>query len=299
MHQSPPQETATVPPDARQLRFSRPDTLLTIDRVLQALAEQGTPCRPGTYLDILFRKTRDFCTKAETLSDTDWAASFPTAAEGQRIAYAIHAALTDPGLRAAIKRVTTSAMDLSNPVRTAGKDALWELDLFRRLQLGGVGVRFAEPDLVVELEEGIEYSVACKKVNSPGALKQALRSGARQVRVSGRPGIVALNVDYLGPLTLSDVSDTRSLNARLQGILQDLINANLRVFELAVADGRCDGILVSKAIAVTVPTMDPPRQLLWSNRLWPGSSLPSVISRINAFARRLDLAPDAQRVVAD
>jgi len=299
MQQSPPQETATMPPDGRQLRFSRPDTLLTLDRVLQALAAQGMPCRPGTYLDLLFRKTRDFCINAEALSDTDWAATFPKAAEGQRIAYAIDAALTDPGLRAAIKRVTTSAMDLSNPVRTAGKDALWELDLFRRLHLGGVGVRFAEPDLLVELEEGIEYSVACKKVNSPGALKQALRSGARQVRVSGRPGIVALNVDYLGPLTLSDVSDSRSLNARLQGIHQDIINANLRLFELAVADGRCDGILVSKAIAVTAPTMDPPRQLCWSNRLWTGSSLPSVTSRINAFARRLDLAPDAQRVVAD
>jgi hypothetical protein len=294
------QNHATAPRKPLQLSFTRAEILQTLERVERALAERGMPAKPGTSLGMIFSRTRRYCMNAKALTDAEWLVEFPVAAEGQRIAHAIEVALDDPHAQATIRRITTSAVELSDPSRSPGKDALWELDLFRRLQLGGTGVRFGEPDLIVPLRHlGLDYSIACKKVYSPSAIKNALKSGVKQVQKSGRHGVVALSVDYLPPLALGHLTDDQALEETLKAINQHVLNSNLRLFSHAVGQGRCDGILICKAISVNIRTLNPPRQLCWSTLLWPGAAASSAKLRIEHFEMCVDAAISARTRVTE
>jgi len=160
------------------LRFSTPgpieplllistidEALATIGRVEQTLANRGTPCHSGNALGSLFAKVRRLKNPSKPLNDEQWHAIFPQANEAIRIARAIEVALEDVGSREAIHRITRSDINLSKRKQSRGKDALWELDLYRRFKLGNVKVRFDEPDLVVSLgKEFGDYGISCKKI---------------------------------------------------------------------------------------------------------------------------------------
>ncbi|WP_322034183.1 hypothetical protein [Paraburkholderia sp. J76] len=216
--------------------------------------------------------------------------TFLRANDAVRIAHAIEAALDDPKSKESIHRVTSSDMTLATRQKSQGKDALWELDLYRRFKLAQTPVRFDEPDLVVSLgDEFGDYAVACKKAYSERSVAESLSEGCSQLLKHGRPGIVAFNLDDLLPQDSVWEEATRAaLQARLDETNRKFLMSNAEHFTKTVERGSCDGILVSTTVISDVPEMSPRIQVSRSTAIWDYKSSSDAKVRFAAFRNRLD-----------
>lgn len=109
-----------------------------------------------------------------------------------RVLGAILACENEPELTEPLRRIATKPLARTWLEQSAGKDALFELELFQHIRQRGLEARLGEPDIIVSLPFG-EYFVACKTINSYRALEGQLRKGYHQVRARGY-GCVAFNV---------------------------------------------------------------------------------------------------------
>jgi hypothetical protein len=271
------------------------ESVAAIARVEQLLSENGTPCRPGSALAILFSKVKRINEQSKPMSDERWRPVFIQANEAARIARSIEAALEDPGSKAAIDRVTRSDMNLSTRQRSQGKDALFELDLYRRFKLGKVEVRFEEPDLVVSLgNRSLDYGVACKKVYSEANVASRFKDGCRQLRDHGRQGVVAFNLDDLTPAnSVWKESEEKSLQLRMETMNREFIYKHKEHFSKAIARGECDGILVCTSVISDVQDMALRINTSWSTAVWTDGSRPDAQQRLDYFRGCLDRALSA------
>jgi hypothetical protein len=253
------------------------------------------PCRPGSSLAILFSKVKRLNEQSKPLSDEQWRSVFIQANEAVRIARSIETALADPGSKAAIDRVTRSDINLSTRQRSQGKDALFELDLYRRFKLGKVEVRFEEPDLIVPLSNSsLDYGVACKKVYSEANVASRFKDGCRQLRDHRRQGIVAFNLDDLTPEnSVWKESEQKALQLRMTTMNQDFVYRHKEHFSKAIARGECDGILVCTSVISDVQDMALPLNIAWSTAVWTGGSNPGAQQRLGYFKECLDRALSA------
>lgn len=80
-----------------------------------------------------------------------------------------------------------------NPLARSTQFELYLAGLFR---MGDVRVMLAEPDLLIDYQ-GTPCGVAAKRVRSFRQAPRCAREAADQLRASGRPGFVAVNVDVL------------------------------------------------------------------------------------------------------
>lgn len=238
----------------------------------------------------LFAKVRRLNKEAKSLRDEQWHVTFLRANDAVRIAYAIEEALGDPGSKEAIHRIIRSDMNLSTRQISRGKDSLWELDLYRRLKLGGSAVRFDEPDLVVSLGDTLgDYAVACKKIYSERNVAESFSDGCNQILTHGRPGIVAINLDDLLPEDSVWIEPNRSaLQSRLEKWNETFIAKNKEHFSKPVERGDCDGVLVYTSLISHVPDMSPQINVTRSSAIWNEGASPAAKLRCNAFLACLD-----------
>lgn len=264
----------------------------TVIRVEAALAERGLRCHSGSALGSLFAMVRRLVNDSKPLKDKHWRATFLRANEAVRIARAVEAALDDAGAKEAIHRVTDTDMNLATRQDSRGKDALWELDLYRRLKLGESPVRFEEPDLVVSLGDELgDYAIACKKVYSEENVANGFKAGCEQLVKHGKPGIVAFNLDDLTPEREVWTAPTeRALKQRLDEMNRAFINANEAHFRAALERGDCDGVLISTSVISDVPDMTLPINVTRSTAVWNYGAGKEAQVRFNAFRECLDRA---------
>jgi hypothetical protein len=274
-----------------QSSLSLGDAEATVVRVEKALADRGLTCHSNSALGSLFAKVHRLADESKRpLPDAKWRRAFFKANEAVRIARAVEAALDDDGAKEAIHRVRRSDMNLDTRQQVNGKDALWELDLYRRFKLGGTPVRFEEPDLVVSLGEPFgDYAIACKKVYSENNVADNFTYGCEQIARHGIPGIVAFNLDDLAPEGKEWAAPTeRELRQMLNALIQDFMNANSAHFQSAIERG-CDGVLVSVSVISEVPEMTPAINVTHATAASMGAS-PEAQARFKAFLERLDQA---------
>ncbi|WP_414495147.1 hypothetical protein [Stenotrophomonas maltophilia] len=262
----------------------------TIARVEEALAARKLRCHSGSALGSLFATVRRLANDAKPLTGGRRRATFLRANEAVRIARAVEAALDDDGAKEAIHRVLRSDMNLATRQESNGKNALWELDLYRRLKLGQSPVRFEEPDLVVSLGDELgDYAIACKKVYSEGAGENAFKLGCEQLGRHGRPGIVAFNLDDLTPeYEIWTAPSVRELKQRLDEFNCAFVKAHQALFCAALRRGDCDGVLVSTSVISDVPDMSPPINVTRSTAVWKHGAGEKAQIRFNYFQRCLD-----------
>lgn len=262
----------------------------TIARVEAALAARNLTCHSGSALGSQFATVRRLAKNIDLLTDKLWRVTFLRANEAVRIAQAVEAALDDDGAKEAIHRVVRSDMKLGARRESRGKDALWELDLYRRLKLGQSPVRFEEPDLVVSLGNELgDYAIACKKIYSKGGGGNAFELACEQLGKHGKPGIVAFNLDDLTPEhEVWTASTTQELKIRLDELNEDFIRAHQTLFSAAQQRGDCDGVLVSTSVISEVPEMNLPIKLSRSTAMWKHGAGEDAQIRLNAFQTCLD-----------
>lgn len=268
-----------------QISVNYDAVMKTLSRVEAALAERGLKCHSGSALGSLFASIRRLVNSSDKLDDKKWRATFLRATEAIRIVNAVEAVLDDAGAKEAIHRITNSNMNLGTRQESRGKDALWELDLYRRFKLGEIPVHFAEPDLVVSLGAKFgEYAVACKKVYSVDNAPKRVKEGCNQLKAHGRPGVIAFNLDDILPETsVLIVSTEVQLKQQLDEINKKFINDNERHFLSMGERGACDGVLVSTSVIADVSDMSPPVNVIRSSAAWTNRREPDVLGRFNAF----------------
>lgn len=111
-----------------------------------------------------------------------------------RISIAIQTALPMPDAENLLHRLHKKPFDLGSLHQSLGKDLFWELEFFHRLKEQNARPRLEEPDIRADFGFG-DYSISCKKIYSPRNLNKVLSSAANQIKRSGLPGLVALNID--------------------------------------------------------------------------------------------------------
>lgn len=274
----------------RTITYSVDDVLTTVCRVEQVLADRGLRVHSGSSLGALFAKVRRLHKKAKSLDDDQWRPLFLRATEGAWIAHAIEAALDDTNAKEAVHRIVRSQMGLTTRQKSLGKDALWELDLYRRIKLGGTAVRFDEPDLLVSLGANLgDYAVACKKIYSAQGVPERFEEACDQIREHGRPGIVAFNLDDLLPETeVWAEPDRASLKSRFDAWNKSFISTNEKDFETAVKQGNCDGIVAYTSVIADVPDASPRIGIVRISAIWNKGASPIAKRRCQKFLECLD-----------
>lgn len=268
------------------------DALAKVDSVIDALKAHDIEVSSGSSVGSLFAKVRQL-NKQHTRNPGAYdTMKFLASIEALWIAEALEMAIGDPGAREAIRRMVGSEMTLSGRESSQGKDALWELDIFRRLRLGGASARFEEPDVVVPLNDGLgDYGIACKKVYAESGVAGALEFGCGQLKRAGLPGVVAFNLDELmeGKAVLH-APTMAELRAEIERRGKDFISRHVTDFQRMIDRDRCDGVLCSISIVYEIPDGSPPISLARIPFQYSHRSVPSKLAaaRIAAFQRYID-----------
>ncbi|HDX8370981.1 TPA: hypothetical protein RQN12_001946 [Aeromonas dhakensis] len=238
----------------KQLATSLGKALEIVERVEEEIVKKGLRYRKNSSVSALFSSVKKLNVKLETMNDEEYNSIFLRFQNAIQIAQAIEAAITEPNSKEAIKRVITSDMDLYKRHHSQGKDSLWELDLFRRLKLGNVQVKFEEPDLVVYLGEELgDYAIACKKIYSQNSLKTAFHAGLSQLEKHGKPGVVAFNLDEFIPEgAIWQGRYSSSLESQLRCRNTTFLEENEMLFRQGDKIACFDGVIVSTSLVSDV-----------------------------------------------
>jgi len=258
------------PPLLIRTKFA--EALTKVERVIKALEEQGIKCRPNSSLGSLFANLRQL-NKQHARDPAGYdQKKFFASIEALWIAEALEIAIGEPGSREAIHRIVGSDMSLSSRQLSQGKDTLWELDLYRRLKLGGAMARLDEPDVVVELGNGLgNFGVACKKVYSESRVTEALEYGCTQLKGQGLPGVVAFNLDDLmEEKALLHAPTSEALHQALVSRGHKFLTNHTAAFREKIERGQCDGVLLSISMVSEVRNGPLPIILARVPMLYPG-----------------------------
>lgn len=257
----------------------------TLSQVEVAFAKRGLKCHSGSALGSLFASIRRIVKNSAKLGEREWQDLFIKSTGAIRILKAVEAVLDDAGAKEAIHRITTSDMNLDTRKSSNGKDALWELDLYRRLKMGGIPIRVEEPDLVISLGENYgEYAIACKKIWSVRSLKVRLKQGSDQLKTHKKPGVIALNLDDILPKASFFAFPTEAeLKQHIDEFNSRFVKENEHHFVSIMNRGGCDGVLVSTSLIAKVPDLNLPMNLVRSSASWTNRKEPNVQERFKAF----------------
>lgn len=279
----------------RRLITYIPAVLEKVEQVTEALKKHGFKLNPNSSVALLFDKVREL-NEPGVKCRGDYDDLYLKGLEALWIAEALGFAIDEPGSKEAVNRLVRKQIDLSSQKPSQGKDALWELDLFRRLRLGGASARLAEPDIVVPLSAGLgDYGVACKKVYEESGVDRALEQGCRQLRTHGLPGVVAFNLDDLINKKGREPFPAQT-HEELQGKVvqraKEFITSHADAMRKWVQRGKCDGVLISVSVVAKIPNDTLPTNLARIPVLHPD---PAVLddparARLIAFRRYVDQA---------
>jgi len=281
-----------------EIRTTFTNALVKVERVIGLLEAQGIKYSSSSSVGSLFSKVRQL-NKQYALDPIGYEQrTFLASIEALWIAEALEIAIGEPGAREVVHRIVTSDMSLSERRWSNGKDALWELDLYRRLKLGGAEVIFGEPDLVLELSNGLgKLGLACKKTYSESGVAEALNGGCDQLRKHRMPGIVAFNLDDLvDERSVLSVPSNETLHEALISKVRKFVTNHAATLNRAIERGECDGVLISITVVSQVHDAASPIRLARAPMLYgyPGELSSTTKLRLEAFRQCLDRAASRQ-----
>jgi hypothetical protein len=242
-------------------------------------ASKRIPIHRDSALGVILREAEALDREWKTGTSEGGLARLINAAHANRIAEAIAAIKSDPNAEECLRRIAGNSVDLSKRVPSQGKDALWEIELLANLKRKAIDAQLVDPpDIVIQLN-GTPYSVACKKIYSERGVEGQMRKGVKQLRAAGGPGLVAFNIDDLVPENSLLTSKTlREGTDFMVDFNRQFIDRHRQRIQRYVADGRCDGVLVSASVPSSIETVSPQFNNHSQTTLW-------TLNEVNPIAR--------------
>ncbi|WP_314435469.1 hypothetical protein [Massilia timonae] len=207
-----------------------------------------------------------------------------------RIAESILTAQLDEGAWECVRRIAGNQLGPLDRRNSMGKDALWELELANRLKRRGANVLHADPpDLVVKCAD-VSYGLACKKIYSEKGVEAQVRKGVEQLKKSGRPGLIAINLDELVPRDSILGGPSRDGAARfLSDFNKDFLSRHMRKVARYIIQGRCDGLLVSTSVFSNIRHAENQWNNHTQSMLWSVTDVsPEITRRLALFGQILN-----------
>ncbi|MEQ9725397.1 hypothetical protein ABRP29_07130 [Pseudomonas sp. WHRI 8822A] len=271
------------------------EVAVLVDLADRAIHERGIRFTTNSVLHKLFADARKL--------DREWRDSkkSPSLVTGINAVYAekiarIVADLIDvPGVEEALQRIAGSDIGLSHRLKSQGKDALWELTLLTTLMRKKICAKLVDPpDIIVELRTGF-YAIACKKIYELKSLSSRLRDGAKQIRKSGSPGVIALNIDDLlpGDHILTSESPRVALDV-LSSKTKRFFQENLPAFERIKERSCLDGVLISASTISDITETSTRLNLTTSFNFYPFRNEGPGRDRFIELVRELSRAGDTE-----
>ena len=193
-------------------------------------------------------------------------------------------------------RIGKKDMDLDLRVPSQGKDSLWELELLSFLRRNGAKAWLHEPDIMVSLD-GIDYPIACKKVNSEANVIDQVRKACKQLANFGARGIVALNIDALVPESsiLRGPTDQATAGV-LRKLTEEFLDRNIMKFQEAIAGEKCDAMIFSVTSPADISHAKPRFNLQNETTFWSVADRnPDGKARLTHLGKILKAPPAIRR----
>jgi hypothetical protein len=137
---------------------------------------------------------------------------------------------------------------------TPARDAQFELFVAALARRANYEVRFAEPDLILQLAGYQPWAVAVKRVKSHSAFLRRLRQGSKQIREAGLQGIVAIQLGFFAGVPIRAENMVAACD-QLRAETREYVSRHLFEFRREVNLSWCFGLLVfsSKPTFLTEP----------------------------------------------
>lgn len=211
------------------------------------------------------------------------------AAQANRVSRAVIAAAGETSALESLRRIAGNSMDLMGRMQSQGKDHLWELELRDILRRRGVVAELIDPPDIVATVSGLSVPIACKKIYSEKGVEAQVRKGVKQVEAHGIGGLVALNIDDLLPGDSILKQRTHiAASASLGAFVRQFIERHRFTLQRYVAEGHCDGMLISAACICDLDEGAPRFSTVTDTTLWSLQSLaPDALNRFAALRRVL------------
>lgn len=171
--------------------------------------------------------------------------SFVLFEQAKRTAVAVGWALAIPGSEKVIRRLKKRLNRLESQDEEA-LDYFFELDIAHRLARRGIDVKFGdpEPDLIVRVKD-CEAGLACKRPRSITGVRDKIRRGANQIRVSRSPGFIVVGTEAVfhmsgdreRPTILYEVETPEQLSQMVEPILDSAVLSTENEFKTAFDKG--------------------------------------------------------------
>jgi hypothetical protein len=211
------------------------------------------------------------------------------AAQANRIAEAVIPAAGELGALESLRRIAGNPMDLMGRALSQGKDHLWELELCSMLRRRGVSAELCDPPDIIAKVAGFLVPIACKKVYSERGVEAQISKGVKQIEAHGAGGLVALNIDDLLPAdSILRQRQHASASSWLAAFVAEFIESKRPKLQRPIAQGRCDGILVSATCVCDLEEGAPQFTTVTDTTLWSLQTLnPDARVRFEALRQAL------------
>jgi len=134
---------------------------------------------------------------------------------------------TVPSFKPHLQAIVSGHVSPREERNSSARDYQFELLIAATLKSNGAVVRFAEPDVVFEIE-GVSYGVAAKRLKSKQKLGKNLREAEKQMASAGLQGVIAIDLGIIfNPQNTFIRADTFSAGSELVGTwLRDFMRVN-------------------------------------------------------------------------
>lgn len=208
-----------------------------------------------------------------------------------RVAAAILAVGLDEAALESLRRMSSGPLDLGSAGISAGRDALWELQLVSSLRRHGLHALLEEPDVVVYAVNG-RYPIACKNVYSDSNVQSQMKKGAQQLARFGQPGLVAFNYE---PLLMENAifraSNSRTAGDALAALNRRFLDRHTRHIARYANRGHCHGAMATVCVVADLPE-ESPRFVTYSQTTIMTGAPPYALSPVlGMIAEKLNHSP--------
>ncbi|UZE21119.1 hypothetical protein LOY67_13745 [Pseudomonas sp. B21-056] len=182
-------------------------------------------------------------------------------------------------------RVAKKSLEHGRSKSSVGLDAAWELDMLAHVRHRGISARIAEPDIKIDIN-GAEYSIACKRLNTPTGLENLIKDGCEQLFRHGE-GIIAINLDIVAePSTVLEFNCFIDGENYAQTLIDDFLSGQRHSLHRYVEKNeKLDGFLISVSCATRIKESHSDLDLCTASRYlnYPKSANHQSLRRFAAF----------------